>query len=98
MFWHRNNMIGAQSYWDFRISNVKFLSAKKSKQFPNNFSKIPNFENIQSPTSHLEAKNPVFWKQLLLYPVKINYFNSTIQSIEQKYLRNPYDQIVKGKI
>ena len=26
---------------------------EKSKKFPNNFSKIPNFENIQFPISHL---------------------------------------------
>ena len=31
---------------------------KKSWKNPNNFSKIPNFENIQFPTSHLEAENP----------------------------------------
>ena len=31
---------------------------KKSKKNPKNFSKIPNFENIQFPTSHLEAENP----------------------------------------
>ena len=31
---------------------------KKSQKNPNNFSKVPNFENNQFLTSHLEAQNP----------------------------------------
>jgi hypothetical protein len=37
-------------------------SSKKSRKNPKNFQtisqKVPNFENIQFPTSHLEAENP----------------------------------------
>jgi hypothetical protein len=36
----------------------KNFAKKIPPKNPKNFSKIPNFENIQFPTSHLEAENP----------------------------------------
>jgi hypothetical protein len=51
----------------------KNIPQKKTKKNPKKFQtlsqKVPNFENIQFPTSHLEAENP-FGLVLIFFPVK----------------------------
>jgi hypothetical protein len=40
-------------------SSQKILQKIPPKKNPRKIQKIPNFENIQFPSSHLDAKNPL---------------------------------------